>query len=310
MRKRTTTALLCLLVASPGLRSQDAVARPPAPATKAEQAFSDMLAKAAVATRVEFQARWLWADTAMMGQQVAGGARNVRVQVVRPVQTEIQAASGTAYRDALALQVEGRDARRILTLGRHCLESMPDKPWQLVDRRKVGTNHFLPDPATIFLALRSAGFRVLDRSIGEHDGHAVETYAINLNREQCAAFVRSGAINDPDPKAQAFRRIAARAGADPNAIGDVIFDLAIDVDVASQQIRRLHVRTLTVPIDTGEMLQRFRGFGRQRRGAQADNVESEAEPEEAAPSEPVQVPTEFERGLPVRVRDGRELRWR
>ena len=262
-------------------------------------ALDRLLLEAINLESVSFQVRWNWAATSLMGQRVAGGAQNVRVRRVGPKKEEDQHLRGAAYPNVLRIDSQGDKARETLLFGRIAIVREADEVWRLADRRALGMDEPLPDPLLLLLALRAAGFEVLDRSIADRDQRAVESFAITLSAKQVEALVASGAINDPDPRGSSFREIAARSNVAIADLGGAVVDVAIDFDVATRQIRRVHVRALTKPTDTKAALQRMRG------GAAETDAGDEGEGVAKAGA---MSPTEFRLGLPVRETEGQELR--
>lgn len=279
---------LTLLVSMAAAAQEDGRSAPAEP-DAAAAALLRLVRDTAAGGPTAFTATWQWKAAEVAFRKAAAAP-----PAAEPTP---QRASGTFGKDRLHVRFDGTPSLELAQFGRHLLLREGEGPFRLASQHTtaLAERPFAVDPELLLRALAAAAPRVADRSIGERDGEPVELFALCLDDAQVATLQFAGAIGDPNPIPASMRQLAERRGA-AHALPAATVDVAVEVDVASRRLRRIHVRVLAPQLDSTRLRQILGG-----RGA--------PDPDElaAAPQEPP--PTSFRDGLPVRETGDRMLRF-
>lgn len=198
--------------------------------------------------------------------------------------------------DQLHLEQSGTEAFCVAAVGRGFLVKKGDGPWLLAGRATRGLPSQPSDPALLLAALAEQVTAVLDRSIGEKDGQAIETYTTVLARPQIDGLVDAGVIAEPNTVILMLTQLRRRGRPVPVELPPDEVDVRIEVDVRSRRVVALSLRAVTKSVDPATLMLAGRG--------QPAAAAATAEP--AAPR-PASAFT-FRDGWPVRDTEGLEVR--
>lgn len=198
--------------------------------------------------------------------------------------------------DQLHLDLVGDEAVQVVAVGRGVLAKKSDGTWQLAGRSSRVLPGALADPWLLLSALAEQLPSVLDRSLGEKDGLAIETYVSVLARPQIDALVDAGAISEPNSTNTLLQQFRRRGRAVPMDLPPDEVDVRIEVDVRSRRVVGLSLRAVTKPIDPAALMLASRG-----------QPAAAAAADESAVPKPASAYT-FRDGWPVRETEGLEVR--
>lgn len=292
MRSITVALFLVLATAAPGQQPEQQSEPQSARQTPADRAAGELqrhLLATAAGGPTSFAAEWVWP---------AGVLRTTLAGAARPAPAP-ETASGAFAADELRLAFpDDKAPLELVQQGRHWLVREGDGPFRLASRaaKPIADRPFLPDPQLLLRALAQAAPRVLDRSIGERDGKPVERFALTLDADRIEALRFAGAIGDPNPVPDGLRALVEARGLHAHLLAPTV-DVAVEIDVATKRVLRIHVRSLARQVDTTRLRAAAGG-----RGAGVDDATPPAD-------DPEPVPTTFRDGLPVREQGDRQLRW-
>lgn len=207
-----------------------------------------------------------------------------------------QTTRGVFSPDQLHLEQSGSEAFRVAAVGRGFLVKKGDGPWLLAGRATRGMPSQPSDPALLLGAMAEQLPGVLDRSIGEKDGQAIETYTAVLARPQIDGLVDAGVIAEPNTTILMLTQLRRRGRPVPMDLPPDEVDVRIEVDVRSRRVVGLSLRAVTKSVDPATLMLATRG---QPAGAAAA--------EQPAGPRPASAFT-FRDGWPVRETEGLEVR--
>lgn len=270
--------------------------RPDTPERPEERLQRQLLRGAAVVDR-SFELTWTWSqDRRSLAQHRA----KMPIQPIRP-----GSATGSLHADLLCLQVAAADDADWLQVGTQVLARKAGGAWRRVERLELVQNGaaFSPDPRRLLRTLAETPFVLRNRAIEEIDGVPMELVALELPPESGDRLHRAGAIPDPNPVEPSLRATMQRHGVDPTVVPAPVLDVAVVVDVASQQVVGVTVRALLAPVDTRAILQ---AAGGRTRTTEADTKALEAI--QQALRGDAGKPFVYRAGLPERDATGAEVR--
>lgn len=199
--------------------------------------------------------------------------------------------------DQLHLEQSGSDALRVAAVGRGFVIKKGDGPWLLAGRATRGLPSQPSDPALLLGALAEQVPAVLDRSVGEKDGLAIETYTTVLARPQIDGLVEAGVIAEPNTTILMLTQLRRRGRPVPMELPPDEVDVRIEVDVRSRRVVGLSLRAMTKSVDPAALMLATRG----------QPAAAPAAAEEPAVPRPASAFT-FRDGWPVRETEGLEVR--
>jgi hypothetical protein len=282
---------------------QDPVPPPPPPAPAAggaarpEERLQKQLREGAAVVDRSFELTWSWSE----GRRTVMQHRaKTPIRPIRPA-----AASGSLHADLLCLRVPAPDEIELLQLGTQAIARQAGAAWKQVERLQLEQNgaRFTPDPRLLLGTLAAVPFVVRDRKIDEVGGQPVEVVALELPPESGELLHRAGAIPDPNPVDAGMRATMERHRVDPAHVPPPVLDVAITIDVTSQQVVGVTVRALLAPVDSRAILQAAGG----RMRATADDAAAIAAVLTALRGDGKQ-PFVYRDGLPERDAAGAEQR--
>ncbi|MFN8827157.1 MAG: hypothetical protein ACK501_19490 [Planctomycetota bacterium] len=198
--------------------------------------------------------------------------------------------------DHLHLEQDGDEAILVVAVGRGFVAKKGDGPWLLAGRGARVLPNPPSDPSLLLRAVAEQLTPVLDRSLGERDGLAIETYVSVLARPQIAALVDAGAIWEPNASVRMLTQLRLRGRALQVEMPPDEVDVRIDVDVRSRRVVALSLRAVTKAVEPAVLMLATRG-------QPAAPVAAEA----PAVPRPASAFT-FRDGWPVRETEGLEVR--
>lgn len=269
--------------------------KPPAADAKVQAStlhgpLHEALVATARAGATSFTAEWLWHGT--RADAIADGEPDWRV-------TEKQ--TGFYADDQLVVKRIDEELQwEFWQSGRLAASRQPQHPWQLAQRDQAPSpgDGSVADPLLLLMALASQDLPVAQRAIAERDGRPVERYSLVLTVEQEQTLSQLGACRNSFPSYQAAKLLLRTGRIKPGDLQLGHADLCIDLDVATRNVRRIHLRVLTPQTDPIQVLVAARRGGRR----DANDTEQEQQPTPPPPSE-------FVDGLPVRDLAGLICRW-
>lgn len=198
--------------------------------------------------------------------------------------------------DHLSLEQSGDEAMQVVAVGRGFVVKKGDGPWLLAGRAARMLSTQPSDPTLLLRALAEQLTPVLDRSLGEKDGLAIETYVSVLARPQIDALVDAGAIWEPNAAVRMFNQLRLRGRRVQLELPPDEVDVRIEVDARSRLVVGLSLRAVTKTVDPSAML-----------AATRDQPAAPAAAVDPASPRPASAFT-FRDGWPVRDTEGLEVR--
>ena len=270
---------------------------PPDKPTRPEERLQQQLLQGAAVEDRSFEFTWTWSQDR---RSVMQHRAKMPIRPIRP-----GSASGSLHADLLCLQVPAADDTDWLQVGTQVLARKAGAAWRRVERLELAHHGavFAPDPRRLLRTLAETPFVVRNRSIEAVDGVPMELVALELPPESGDRLHRAGAIPDPNPVEPSLRAAMQRHGVDPTLVPAPVLDVAVMIDVASQQVVGVTVRALLAPVDTRAILQ---AAGGRTRSTEEDTKAVEAILQ-ALRGDGVK-PFVYRAGLPERDATGAELR--
>lgn len=263
---------------------------PAAPDKDAVAVLRQYLRDTASAGPTSFDVRW----------QPASSPATVARGLGKP---EVEAAKGSFGPDWLLVELQSGKQPEWLQVGRHTVTRAKGEAWQFAGPRQVRVEG--TDPPLLLRALAVNTSAVAARSITERDGVPVEQFTVCLDQAQAETLVTSGAMFDPSPLHAVARSLVKSGRADAKDVPIPVVDACFDVDVATHQVKRVHVRAMCKEVDMNQFL---RGAVRRPAAAEGQNAEAEAGSAPATPAAPA-TPKEVKDGLPLRDENGMQVVW-
>lgn len=196
--------------------------------------------------------------------------------------------------DQLHLDQSGDETLHVVAVGRGFVVKKGDGAWQIAGHAARSLPSRLSDPSLLLRALAEQLPSVLERSLGEKDGQAVEVCIAVLARSQIDALVAAGVFPEPNAAHMVLQQVRRRGRTVPIELPPDEVDARIEIDVRSRTVVGVSLRAITKAVDPGALLLRARG-----------QPVAEAAAEETAPSPRAFT---FRDGWPVRETEGLEVR--
>ena len=161
---------------------------------------------------------------------------------------------GVLSPDQLYMEQSGDEAMQVVAVGRGFVVKKGDGPWLLAGRAARMLSTQPSDPTLLLRAVAEQLTPVLDRSLGEKGGLAIETYASVLARPQIDALVDAGAIWEPNAAVRMFNQLRLRGRRVQLELPPDEVDVRIEVDARSRLVVGLSLRAVTKTVDPSAML--------------------------------------------------------
>jgi hypothetical protein len=273
-------------------------APPPPAAGKAEAAAPAAAAARPARDELTNKVAGILRETASAGPTVFTEVRHWEFSLRGPAPNPPppRTTRGVFSLDQLHLDRGGDEPMQVVAVGRGLLAKKPEGPWQLAGRSSRVLPGSLADPLLLLSALAEQLTPVLDRSLGEKDGLAVEAYTSVLARPQIDALVDAGAISEPNSAIMLLQQLRRRGRAVPVELPPDEVDVRIEVDVRSRRVVGLSLRAVTKSVDPAALMLATRG-----QPAAAPAADEPAVPRPASAFT-------FRDGWPVRETEGLEVR--
>jgi hypothetical protein len=161
---------------------------------------------------------------------------------------EPETAGGSFGLDWLLVEQPGKQLQW-LQVGRHTVSRRVGDPWQLVGQKRASAPG--TDAPLLLRALAANVAAVAAPSIAERDGVVIEQFSVCLEPAQADALAAAGALFDLFTM-QGLSGVLLRSGrADAKDVPVPVVDVCVDVEVATRQVRRVHVRAMCEAEDVG-----------------------------------------------------------
>lgn len=272
-------------------------APPPPAAGKAEAATPAPAAATPARDELTNKVAQSLRDTAGAGPTAFTEVRqwDFAMRAVNPNPPPPRTTSGVFSLDQLHLEQSGDDSLQLVTVGRGSVVKKGDGAWQLVGRAPRALTNHTSDPSLLMFALAEQLPAVLDRTIGEKDGQAIETYCSVLARPQIDALVDAGVVGEPNMAILLLTQFRRRGRPVPMDLPPDEVDVRIEVDVRSRRVVGLSLRAVTKSVDPAAVMLATRG-----------QPPAAAAADEPAAPKPAMAYT-FRDGWPVRETEGLEV---